>query len=77
MPQLSLYLDETEMASLRTHAANEGVSLSSYARGVLNKNNETNAWSDAFLNVFGAASDDTFKVPSELDWHLDAKRLEF
>ena len=77
MPQLSLYLGETEMNNLRDSAAHEGVSLSRYARSVLNKDNATNSWSSSFLSTFGAVGDGSFKVPEELPWSLDSKRLEF
>ena len=77
MPQLSLYLDETEMSNLRTSAASEGVSLSKYARNILNKSSETNSWSSSFLGTFGAIDDESFKVPEDIDWSLDAKRLSF
>ena len=77
MPQLSLYLNEKEMRDLRTQATREGVSLSHYARNVLNKNNETNSWSKSFLCTFGAIEDESFTVPNEIPWELDSKRLEF
>ena len=77
MVQLSLYLDETEMNDLRKNAASKGVSLSRYARGVLNNDSKTNSWSSSFLTTFGAIKDDSFKVPEEIPWSLDAKRLEF
>lgn len=77
MPQLSLYLDDTEMTSLRNCAAREGVSLSRYARNVLSKDASANSWSSSFLSTFGAIADESFEVPAELDWNMDAKRAEF
>ena len=77
MPQLSLYLDECEMNDLRDFAAREGVSLSRYARGVLNKSKITNSWSSSFLSTFGAIGDDSFCAPKEIPWELDSKRSEF
>ena len=68
MPQLSLYLGETEMTNLRDSAAHEGVSLSRYARSVLNKSNATNSWSSSFLSTFGAVGDSSFETPEELPW---------
>ena len=65
------------MANLRRSAANEGVSLSLYARNALNKNNETNSWSASFLSTFGAVGDDSFQPPEELPWSLDTKRSGF
>lgn len=77
MPQLSLYLDEAEMDSLRSNAASEGVSLSRYARNALKESERTNAWSSSFLSTFGAVGDETFKAPAEIPWSLDAKRAQF
>ena len=77
MPQLSLYLGEAEMQNLRNSASREGVSLSRYARGVLNKNTQTNSWSSSFLSTFGVIQDETFTAPAELPWEMDAPREEF
>lgn len=77
MPQLSLYLNNAEMQDLRTSAANDGVSLSRYARGVLNRDANRNSWSSSFLSTFGASGDESFKVQDEIPWELDTKRIEF
>ncbi len=41
MAQLSLYMDDTAMEELRVDAAEAGVSISSYAREVLEKRHES------------------------------------
>ena len=77
MPQLSLYLNDAEMQDLRTSAANDGVSLSRYARRVLRNDANRNSWSSSFLSTFGASGDESFKAPNEIPWELDAKRMDF
>ena len=77
MPQLSLYLNDTEMQDLRTSAANDGVSISRYARRVLCDDSNRNSWSASFLSTFGASGDESFKVQDEIPWELDTKRIEF
>ncbi len=77
MPQLSLYLNDTEMQDLREAATKNNSSISGYARRVLHEQKCTNSWSSSFLSTFGAINDETFKVPDDLPWSLDAKRSEF
>ena len=73
MAQLSLYVDDSTMEDLRRDAAREGKTLSKYAAGVLRERKEHNGWPPGFFNLYGAC-DDTFVVPPEIPWELDAPR---
>ena len=63
MAQLSLYMDETTMAGLREDAARRGVSISAYAREVLETRNTRNAagwengWPPGFFDLYGSSPD--------------------
>lgn len=73
MAQLSLYMDEMAMESLRADAAQAGMSISSYAREVLETRHDAGrAWPDGYWeSVYGSLTDPTFVVPEELDPALD------
>lgn len=75
MPQLSLYLDEPSMESLRERSKREGLSISKYARIQLARSGGT--WPASFWNTYGALEDDSFTVPDELDASLDGKLPSF
>lgn len=70
MPQLSLYLDDATMESLRSDAGRENMSLSQYARGLI-QNRAESAWPKGFWATYGALDDPTFVEPPELDASLD------
>lgn len=63
MAQLSLYMDEATMAGLREDAAKRGISISSYAREVLEKRNTRdadgweNGWPPGFFDLYGSSPD--------------------
>ncbi len=69
MPQLSLYLDEPSMKSLREKSKREGLSISKYARIQLARSGGT--WPASFWDTYGALEDDSFAIPDELDASLD------
>ena len=73
MAQLSLYLDETEMKTLRKDAKREGVSLSRYAARLVRENSGRNRWPAGYWeNVYGSLNDDSFVISHEgLDSSLD------
>ena len=75
MPQLSLYLDDQEMASLRSRAKGAGVSLSRYVRTVLSE--QPSAWPGNFWSTYGALQDESFQLPSDLDESLDRRTPSF
>lgn len=76
MPQLSLYLDDASMSLLRTNARKDGVSLSRYAKTLIEKNSSP-SWPSSFWNTYGAMNDDSFVVPDEISESLDAPRASF
>lgn len=63
MAQLSLYMDETTMVGLREDAARQGISISAYAREVLETRNTRdaagweNGWPPGFLDLYGSCPD--------------------
>lgn len=63
MAQLSLYMDETIMTSLREDAAGRGMSISAYAREVLETRNTRdaaeweNGWPPGFFDLYGSCPD--------------------
>ena len=76
MPQLSLYLDDAAMESLREDAAREGVSLSRFARMKICEQRATR-WPESFWDTYGALTDETFVLPEKLDFATDAPRGSF
>ncbi|MGI6220628.1 MAG: hypothetical protein ACOYIP_01950 [Coriobacteriales bacterium] len=73
MAQLSLYLEDEEMDTLRTDAAREGVSLSRYAAGLIREHAGGSKWPAGYWDeVYGCLDDDTFAVSADaLDPALD------
>ena len=63
MAQLSLYMDETTMAGPREDAAERGMSISAYAREVLETRNTRdaagweNGWPSGFFALYGSCPD--------------------
>ncbi len=63
MAQLSLYMDEATMEGLRADAAARGMSISSYAREVLERRNShatedwENGWPPGFFDLYGSIPD--------------------
>lgn len=67
MPQLSLYLNEEEMESVRAGAARQGTTLSRYVAGVLRNEKDPSAWPPAFFALYGSlAADDSFEEPDDM-----------
>lgn len=79
MPQLSLYLDNSAMESLRSNAAQEEKTLSKYVKDILDSHSDkAGLWPKGFFGLYGAISDDDgFTEPQELSWGLDAPRSAF
>ena len=82
MPQVSLYVDEPTMETLRSEADREGVSLSRYVASRLKSTGRCTTPSglpDGFLDsLYGCLSDDdSFVRPVQPDFTLDAPRLAF
>lgn len=60
MAQLSLYMDDAAMEELRVDAAEAGISISSYAREVLEKRHESgrgwvNGWPPGYFDLYGSS----------------------
>lgn len=75
MPQLSLYLDDESMESLREESKREGLSLSKYARVQLARTNGT--WPVSFWSTYGSLDDETFTIPEESTTLLDGPLPSF
>ena len=73
MPQLSLYIDDATMETLRAAARGEGVSMSRYASGLIRDRAQLGGWPQGYWDsVYGCLDDDTFTVDiSGLDAELD------
>lgn len=82
MPQVSLYVDEPLMQSLRKDAEAEGVSLSRFVAQRLQSDSRhatPSGLPEGLLDsLYGClADDDSFVRPTQLDPSLDATRLAF
>lgn len=75
MPQLSLYLDDDLMTKLRDGANRTHLSLSKYAARCIDNECASALWPAGFWDLYGSIDDDSFTVPDELDFELDAPRL--
>lgn len=71
MPQLSLYLDDEEMAILRNESTRTGKSLSRCAADAIKAQTNANAWPAGFFDLFGAINDKTFEAPEDTPYTLD------
>ena len=76
MPQACIYLDEKTMQTAKRQAARSHVSLSRHVASLVEERERASAWPDSFFATFGAL-DDSFELPPEPDWSLDAARAEF
>lgn len=63
MAQLSLYMTEEDMTTLKREAQKKGKSVSSYAREIIanrhqvERNGWENGWPPGFFDLYGSASD--------------------
>ncbi len=70
MAQLSLYMTEEDMASLKREAKTKGVSVSAHAREILSnrhqveRNGWENGWPPGFFDLYGSAPD--FPQPEDM-----------
>lgn len=73
MPQLSLYIDDATMETLRSAAKGEGVSMSRYASNLIKSQSRFGGWPKGYWEaVYGCLTDDTFVIDdSGLDTSLD------
>jgi len=75
MPQVSLYIDKPLYMEIRTKAKEKGTSLSNFVSEALREHIE-DTWPKEFYEAIGSINDETFDVPEELPWSLDAPRDE-
>lgn len=73
MPQLSLYMDDKSMDTLREQAGRENKSLSCHVRSVLQSAN-SDTWPKGYWSLYGALDDGTFITPAELAFSDDIPR---
>ena len=75
MPQVSLYLSETEMTELKEQASRANLSLSAFTRKLLKDNTAINNDVQGWWNrVSGKLTDNTFVAPE--DSVLDAQEIQ-
>ena len=86
MPQVSLYVDDATMESLRTEAAREGTSLSKHVSTRIKKaqarqlgrcNTPSGMPEGFFERLYGCIDDDSFVRPKQPEFALDFSRLSF
>lgn len=73
MPQLSLYIDDATMETLRSSAAGEGVSMSKFAAELIRTRSESGAWPRGYWDsVYGCLDDESFMLRDDvIDDSLD------
>lgn len=73
MPQLSLYIDDATMETLRSSAKGEGVSMSKYAAELIRTRSKDGMWPKGYWDsVYGCLDDESFTVGDDvLDTSLD------
>lgn len=76
MAQLSLYIDDETMNSMRKKAAISSLSLSKYVASLV-RSDVGNGWPEGYWGLFGSIQDKTFDEPAELSFDLDGKRGSF
>ena len=71
MPQLSLYVDDATMETLRTSARGEGVSMSRYASNLIRERAQNGGWPQGYWeSIYGCLDDTDF---GDLDEGLHAE----
>ena len=72
MPQLSLYLDDSTMESLRARSERAHLSMSKYVTGLIRNSDKTDSWPEGYWgNVYGCLKDVSFAAPEDVDIPLD------
>ena len=57
MPQLSLYVSDENLNTLRERSKEAGMSMSKYASRLIEQDAERAGWPKGFWNLFGAISE--------------------
>ena len=73
MPQLSLYLNDATMETLRSAARSEGISMSQYASRLIQERAASPLWPHGYWEtIYGCLGDDDLAIDGEgLDSRLD------
>ncbi len=65
MPQLSLYVTDSNMALLRSRAHDSGVSMSKYVNNLIERDSKEGEWPIGFWSLYGALTEDIV-VPEDV-----------
>ena len=66
MPQLSLYIDDTTMRTLRSSAQAENVSMSKYAASLIRERAQHGSWPQGYWErVYGCLGDDDLTMTDD------------
>lgn len=66
MPQLSLYIDDATMETLRSSAKAEDVSMSRYAADLIRNRAQLGTWPNGYWDsIYGCLNDATFSVDDD------------
>ena len=72
MAQLSLYLDDQTMDTLRREAGEARTSLSRYVANVLREHTQNRGWPEGWFDLYGIlADDDAFAEPEDPPFDID------
>lgn len=73
MPQLSLYITDDNLETLRTRAKREGVSMSKYVNRLVERDANNAGWPEGFWKLYGAIGENTLTVPPDAPPSDDAE----
>jgi hypothetical protein len=76
MPQISLYIDEKTLQKVESAAKRQHLSISKWVAEQIRAKVDP-IYPVDFEGLFGSIQDDTFVVPSKLNFNQDAERLQF
>lgn len=77
MPQLSLYISDENMTTLRNRANDEGISMSKHVNRLIEQDALGCGWPQGFWDLFGAIQDDSFVEPPDAPPADDAELEAF
>ena len=65
MPQVSLYIEQELLDTVRKNAKSEKLSVSKYVSKALSEKDEY-SWPEGYWDLFGSLDDDTFVCPEDV-----------
>lgn len=72
MPQVSLYMQQRTLDTLRDEAQKADVSVSKFVSQLVSERSAQSGWPAGYWEgVYGCLQDESFQVPEELDIALD------